>query len=88
MISGTEKESLLAGLSDGVFVCTKDGEILYSNPAFSSILGYAPDELKDKNIAKDLVERNLEWRAMTSLDRKSTRLNSSHTRLSRMPSSA
>jgi PAS domain S-box-containing protein len=67
MISDTEKESLLAGLSDGVFVCTKDGVILYSNPAFSSILGYAPDELKDKNIAKDLVERNLEWRAMISL---------------------
>ena len=67
MISDTEKESLLAGLSDGVFVCTKDGRILYSNLAFSSILGYASDELKDKNIAKDLVERNLEWRAMTSL---------------------
>jgi len=67
MISDTEKESLLAVLSDGVFVCTKDGGILYSNPAFSSILGYAPDELKDKNIAKDLVERNLEWRAMISL---------------------
>ncbi|MBU0623485.1 MAG: GAF domain-containing protein [Candidatus Thermoplasmatota archaeon] len=67
MISDTEKESLLAVLSDGVFVCTKDGDILYSNPAFSSILGYAPDELKDKNIAKDLVERNLEWRAMISL---------------------
>lgn len=67
MVSDTEKESLLAGLSDGVFVCTKDGHILYSNPAFSSILGYGPDELKDKNIAKDLVERNLEWRAMISL---------------------
>ena len=67
MISDTEKESLLAVLSDGVFVCTKDGDILYSNPAFSSILEYAPDELKDKNIAKDLVERNLEWRAMISL---------------------
>jgi PAS domain S-box-containing protein len=67
MISDTEKESLLAGLSDGVFVCTKEGGILYSNQAFSGILGYAPDELKDKNIAKDLVERNLEWRAMISL---------------------
>jgi PAS domain S-box-containing protein len=67
MISDTDKESLLAGLSDGVFVCTKDGGILYSNPAFSSILGYAPDDLKDKNVAKDLVERNLEWRAMISL---------------------
>jgi PAS domain S-box-containing protein len=67
MISDAEKESLLEVLSDGVFVCTKDGDILYSNPAFSSILGYAPDELKDRNIAKDLVERNLEWRAMISL---------------------
>jgi PAS domain S-box-containing protein len=67
MISDTEKESLLAGLSDGVFVCTKEGCVLYSNQAFSGILGYAPDELKDKNIAKDLVERNLEWRAMISL---------------------
>ncbi len=54
-------------MSDGVFVCTKDGDILYSNPAFPSILGFAPDELKDKNVAKDLVERNLEWRAMISL---------------------
>jgi len=67
MISDTEKESLLAVLSDGVFVCTKEGDILYSNPAFSSILGYAPAELSNKNIAKDLVERNLEWRAMISL---------------------
>jgi len=67
MISDTEKESLLAVLSDGVFVCTKDGDILYSNPAFPSILGYSPDELRDKNVAKDLVERNLEWRAMISL---------------------
>jgi PAS domain S-box-containing protein len=67
MISDTEKESLLAVLSDGVFVCTKEGVILYSNPAFSNILGYAPDELKDKNIAKDLAERDLEWRAMISL---------------------
>ena len=67
MVSEIDTESLIAGLSDGVFVCSKDGDILYSNPAFSEILGYTADELKSKNIAKDLAERNLEWKAMISL---------------------
>jgi len=62
-----EKDSLLRVLSDGVFVCSKEGDLLYSNPAFSKILGYSEKEIAGKNLGKDLVERNLEWKALLSL---------------------
>lgn len=62
-----EKESLLRVLSDGIFVCSKEGDLLYSNPAFSTILGYSEKEIVTKNLGKDLVERNLEWKALLSL---------------------
>lgn len=67
MIPGTEAESLLKEFIDGVFVCTKDGDILFCNPAFSAMLGYREPEIRSKNLGKDLVERNLEWRALISL---------------------
>ncbi len=62
-----DKDALLNTLQDGLLVCSKEGDILYSNPAFASILGLAPDEVRSKNIPKDLVERVLEWKAMISL---------------------
>jgi len=62
-----DKESLVTEFLDGVFVCTKDGEILYSNPAFGRSLGYSQEKLAEKNLAKDLVERALEWKALVSL---------------------
>jgi PAS domain S-box-containing protein len=62
-----DKVELLTGLSDGIVVCTKEGDIVYSNPAFSRILGRSHDDIKTTNLAKDLVDRNIEWKAMVSL---------------------
>ncbi len=62
-----DKESLLAEISDAVFVCTKEGEILYSNPALGTMLGYPGERIITKNLAKDLIERDLEWKGLISL---------------------
>ncbi len=62
-----DKVELLTGLSDGIVVCTKEGDIVYSNPAFARILGRSQDDIKTTNLAKDLVDRNIEWKAMVSL---------------------
>jgi len=67
MTSQIDSESLLGQLSDGVLVCKKDGELLYSNPAFARALGYSDEEIMKKNVAKDLVGRSLEWQALVSL---------------------
>jgi len=67
MTTDFDMESLLKELIDGVFVCTKEGEIIFCNPAFATILGYKEGDIKGKNVGMDLVERNLEWRALTSL---------------------
>jgi PAS domain S-box-containing protein len=67
MTTGIDLESLLKEFIDGVFVCTKEGDIIYSNPAFASMLGYKEADVKGRNVGKDLVERNLEWKALTSL---------------------
>ena len=58
---------ILRELSDGVVVCDKDGNISYFNPAFAEILGYSEEQLRQKNLARDVIERNLEWKAMVSL---------------------
>ena len=58
---------LASELLDGVFVCDKSGQIIYSNPALARMLAYKPDELMRKSIAKDISDRELEWRAMISL---------------------
>ena len=60
-------QTLLSELSDGIFICTKEGTILYANPAFARILGYTHEKIVQMNLATDLAERNLEWRAMISL---------------------
>jgi len=59
--------ALLEELSDGVFVCSKEGEILYSNPAFARILGCNSRTIREMNLADDFVDRKLEWRAVVSL---------------------
>ncbi len=48
-------------------VCDKDGNIAYFNPAFANTLGYREEQVKQKNIARDIIERVLEWKAMVSL---------------------
>ena len=58
---------LFEELLDGVFICRKSGELLYANPAFSRSLGYSREEMASKNIGKDIVARELEWQALTSL---------------------
>jgi len=67
MPDGIDTKSLLKEFIDGVFVCTREGEVVYCNPAFASILGYKEDDIKRLNIGRDLVERNIEWKALTSL---------------------
>ncbi|MCU0853206.1 MAG: GAF domain-containing protein, partial [Thermoplasmata archaeon] len=67
MTSPIDSGALLTELSDGVLVSTKEGEILYSNPALAAILGYTEDELRKRNVSKDLVERALDWKALVSL---------------------
>jgi PAS domain S-box-containing protein len=59
--------ALVEKMLDGVVVCMPSGEILYSNPVFEGILGYRKGTLKNKNLAKDLVYRELEWKALISL---------------------
>lgn len=67
MAPPVDREVLLRTVSDGVVVCSKSGAISFSNPAFSQILGLSEEQLKSKNMAKDVVERELEWKALVSL---------------------
>jgi PAS domain S-box-containing protein len=67
MASPVDFGQLVGTLSDGVLVCSKEGEIFYSNQAFATAVGRTVAELQNLNLAKDVIERNLEWRAMTSL---------------------
>ena len=46
---------------------SKSGAVMFANPAFSRILGYSEQQLKNLNMAKDIVERDLEWKALVSL---------------------
>ena len=62
-----DREALLKTLSDGVVVCAKGGDILFANPAFAKILGYSEEQLKSRNMAKNVVDRDLEWKALVSL---------------------
>ncbi len=67
MSPAIDPEGLLNELTDGVFVCTKEGDLLRANSAFAAILGYKPTDILKKSFGKELVERNLEWRALISL---------------------
>ena len=62
-----DKDSLLKELSDAVLVSTKEGNLLYFNPSFPKILGYSKETIEKKNLAIDLVDRDLEWKALISL---------------------
>ena len=59
-------------------------------PGFETFGADVKEARKAKNLArKDLAEKvNIDTRYLANIDRKSTRLNSSHDRQSRMPSSA
>ena len=67
MKSPIDSGALLNGLSDGIFVSSKEGEMLYANPALAMILGYTEEELARRNVSEDLVERTLDWKALVSL---------------------
>ncbi|UCE91519.1 MAG: GAF domain-containing protein [Methanobacteriota archaeon] len=58
---------LFRELLDGIFVITKEGEIIHTNPAFARMLGYSEEELRGMNLASDIADRQLEWQALTSL---------------------
>ncbi len=60
-------DTLMNELLDGVFVCRKSGELVYANPAMEKMLGYSDGRITEKNFAKDIVARELEWQALTSL---------------------
>jgi PAS domain S-box-containing protein len=62
-----QTDALLNELLDGVFVCSKSGEFVYANPAMEKMLGYSDGRIREKNFAKDIVARELEWQALTSL---------------------
>ncbi|HEX9908792.1 MAG TPA: GAF domain-containing protein [Thermoplasmata archaeon] len=67
MSTHIDKETLLSVLQDGVFVCSKEGDLIYANDAMAAAMGCSIEEILRKNIVKDLVDRNLEWRALISL---------------------
>ncbi|MGB2825757.1 MAG: GAF domain-containing protein, partial [Thermoplasmata archaeon] len=66
-IPKVDMDLLFDELLDGVFICSKSGELIYANPTFSSNLGYSEEDMDSKNIGKDIVARELEWQALTSL---------------------
>jgi len=67
MTSAIDADTLLNELSDGIFVCSPEGQILYSNPALARILGCSSQSIGSMNLAEDFVDRKLEWRALVSL---------------------
>lgn len=66
-IPKVDMDLLFDELLDGVFICRKSGELIYANPTFSRSLGYSEEDMASKNIGKDIVARELEWQALTSL---------------------
>ena len=72
-------KSALSSIVDGVVITDINGTIIWINRAYENITGYSLDELVNKNFSILKSEKH---------DRKSTRLNSSHVALYRMPSSA
>ena len=60
-------DALFNELPDGIFICRKTGELMYANPGFERMLGYDVENIAAKNFAEDIVDRHLEWQALTSL---------------------
>jgi PAS domain S-box-containing protein len=83
MTPSIDKELILKQLVDGVFVCTKEGNLVYSNPAFARTLGYDDDKIKTRNIEKHLIDRNLDWRALVSLLEQGSYISDYETKLRR-----
>ena len=92
-ISSLERlfKSLLIERSKKKFRLTREGQVLYD---YSKQIIQTYEALQSKlQEIKDIVSGNIRLATIYSiglhiLDRKSTRLNSSHSRVSRMPSSA
>ena len=62
-----DKNILAESILDGIFVSSKSGEILYSNPAFATITGHPKSKIRSMNLGKGIVDRELEWKALVSL---------------------
>ena len=77
--SNKAQENLVGDSDELVSTTDLKGVITYCNDAFCRIAEYSHDELLGQN--HNIVRHG-------DIDRKSTRLNSSHTYQSRMPSSA
>jgi len=60
-------DTLVDALLDGVFVCTRSGDIVLANPAFAQMLRYSQEEILSKSLPRDLVSKDLEWKALSSL---------------------
>ena len=60
----------------------------WSDPEFAAEVGWKGDPVATPNLDRFAREATVLTEAVSNLDRKSTRLNSSHNRESRMPSSA
>jgi PAS domain S-box-containing protein len=62
-----DSDTIVAEIKDGVFLCTKEGQIIQTNAAFADLFGLDRNEMKSRNLSKDLVERPLDWAALVSL---------------------
>jgi len=60
-------DTLIDDLLDGVFVCTRSGDLVFANPAFAQMLRYSREDMLSKSLPRDLVTKDLEWRALASL---------------------
>ena len=59
-------EAILNNSSDAIIVIHVDGLISQTNPAFSTLFGYSPDEIKDQPVAS-LVDPNTEDELLPTL---------------------
>src|SRR5690554_7096687 len=95
MISAKLLQLMVDAFNDGVVVAEEEGDdniLIYANPAFQRLTGYAPEDILYRDCrflqnddraqsALPLIREAIRNR-QPSRDRKSTRLNSSHVRIS------
>ena len=85
--------SLLTAMSDVLAACNQAGQIEETNAALCELVGRTDAQLRGQPLASLMADEASAARIRhvqdtPALDRKSTRLNSSHSQQSRMPSSA
>ena len=76
------------GLGDTVIIYGRSNKVWVSTLDLEIVQSYKSKDITDTFVVKDLVRLEGDSTFKYELDRKSTRLNSSHLKLSRMPSSA